>query len=155
MACARGYSGLIPEPLPQNAQQAMPDIKQYAEHKFKMEMEDDYSGLMTDQPFPQLPQPAILPPVEDNLPLIRRKTAELANSYDWDPHLSEEYFVAAPVTCFKHAPMADIWNNILVGMKVEVENTDCDNISEDFPDSFWVATVMKIIGYKAQLRYEG
>lgn len=140
MACARGYSGLIPEPLPQNTHQTMPDIKQYAEHKFKMEMEDDYSGLITDQPFPQLPQPAILPPVEENFPLIRRKTAELANSYDWDPHLSDEYFVAAPVTCFKHAPMADIWNNILVGMKVEVENTDCDNISEDFPDSFWVCS---------------
>lgn len=39
--------------------------------------------------------------------------------------------------------------------KVEVENTDCDSVSEAFPDSFWVATVIKIIGYKALLRYEG
>lgn len=38
---------------------------------------------------------------------------------------------------------------------MEVENTDCDDISDTFPDSFWVATVMKIVGYKAQLRYEG
>lgn len=63
--------------------------------------------------------------------------------------------MAAPVTCFKHAPMADIWENVMVGMKVEVENTDCDNVSDAFPDSFWVATVMRIVGYKAQLRYEG
>lgn len=51
--------------------------------------------------------------------------------------------------------MADSWDNITVGMKVEVQNTDCDNFSEDFPDSFWVATVLKIQGYKALLRYEG
>ncbi|XP_072383477.1 polycomb protein Sfmbt isoform X3 [Diabrotica undecimpunctata] len=63
--------------------------------------------------------------------------------------------IAAPVTCFKHAPMADIWDNIMVGMKVEIENTDCDNVSEAFADSFWVATVVRIVGYKAQLRYEG
>lgn len=44
------------------------------------------------------------------------------------------------------APMADSWDNITVGMKVEVQNTDCDNFSEDFPDSFWVATVLKIQG---------
>lgn len=151
MACARGYSGLVPEPLPQN----MPDIKQFADHKFKMELEEDYSGLVTDQTFPQVTQPIVLPPAEENLPLVRRKTAELANSYDWDPHLGEENFLAAPVTCFRHAPMVDIWSNILVGMKVEVENTDCDSATDAFPDSFWVATVMKIIGYKAQLRYEG
>lgn len=42
--------------------------------------------------------------------------------------------------------MADSWDNITVGMKVEVQNTDCDNFSEDFPDSFWVATVLKIQG---------
>lgn len=42
--------------------------------------------------------------------------------------------------------MADCWDNITVGMKVEVENTDCDNFCEDFPDSFWVATVLRIAG---------
>jgi hypothetical protein len=53
------------------------------------------------------------------------------------------------------APMADCWENITVGMKVEVENTDCDDFTESFPDSFWVATVLRIAGYKALLRYEG
>lgn len=40
-------------------------------------------------------------------------------------------------------------------MKVEVENTDCDEVCEAFPDSFWVATVLRISGYRALLRYEG
>ena len=40
-------------------------------------------------------------------------------------------------------------------MKVEVENTDCDEICEAYPDSFWVATVLRISGYRALLRYEG
>lgn len=39
------------------------------------------------------------------------------------------------------APMADCWDNITVGMKVEVENMDCDK-----PGSFWVASVMQIAG---------
>lgn len=44
------------------------------------------------------------------------------------------------------APMSDCWDNITTGMKVEVENFDCDNFSEDFPNSFWVATVLKVSG---------
>lgn len=155
MACARGYSGLIPEPLPQATQTSPESKPTYADHRFKMETHEDFSGLISDQPLPQLPQTPVLPAIEDNLPLIRRKAAELANTYDWDSHLDDDCFIAAPVTYFKHVPLADIWGNILVGMKVEVENTDCDNISDAFPDSFWVATVMKLIGYKALLRYEG
>lgn len=42
--------------------------------------------------------------------------------------------------------MSDCWDNITTGMKVEVENFDCDNFSEDFPNSFWVATVLKVSG---------
>lgn len=53
------------------------------------------------------------------------------------------------------APISEIWDNISVGMKVEVENTDCDEVCVDFPDVFWVATVLRISGYKALLRYEG
>ncbi|XP_056647986.1 polycomb protein Sfmbt isoform X1 [Diorhabda sublineata] len=155
MACARGYSGLIPEPLPQQNQNT-PDSKQhYAKYRFTMKMEDDFTDAYIDQPLPQLSPLSELPPIDDSLPLIRRKPAELANSFEWDSQFSDPYFIAAPVTCFKHAPMADIWDNIMVGMKVEVENTDCDNVSEAFADSFWVATVMRIVGYKAQLRYEG
>ncbi|KAJ3631401.1 hypothetical protein MTP99_012530 [Tenebrio molitor] len=154
MACARGYSGLIPEPLPLSQQQT-PENHHFAKHRFTMKTEDDFTNTVTDQEFPQLPPAPVLPPIDETVPLTRRKSAEPANSHDWDSQLNDQYFVAAPVTCFKHAPMCDIWENIMVGMKVEVENTDCDNVSDAFPDSFWVATVMKIVGYKALLRYEG
>lgn len=155
MACARGYSGLTPEPLPHTNQQ-LPDKQQYAEYKFKMEMEDDYTGMIADEPLPQLPPPPqIITAAEEALPYMRRKNAELANTHEWDNQLLDPHFFAAPVSCFKHAPIAEIWDNILVGMKVEVENTDCDDFSEAFRDSFWVATVLKITGYKALMRYEG
>lgn len=154
MACARGYSGLIPEPLPQSNQDTPESKHHYAKYRFSMKYEEEFQEGYIDARLPQLEKP-IMPPVDDTVPLVRRKPSELANSFSWDSQLSDRYFVAAPVTCFKHAPMADIWENIMVGMKVEVENTDCDNVSDTFPDSFWVATVMRIVGYKAQLRYEG
>ena len=38
--------------------------------------------------------------------------------------------------------MSDSWENITVGMKVEVQNNDCD-----LPNTvFWIATVLKIAG---------
>ncbi|XP_011311275.1 polycomb protein Sfmbt isoform X2 [Fopius arisanus] len=95
------------------------------------------------------------PVMPDELPVRRKRTADMAGSYDWTPQLTEPGFCAAPVSCFKHAPISEIWDNITVGMKVEVENTDCDEVCEAFPDSFWVATVLRISGYRALLRYEG
>lgn len=130
------------------------NTKQYGEYKFKMELEDEFSSSVSDEPLPQISAP---PPVisEDLLPHPRRKNAELANTHDWDHQLNERGFFAAPVSCFRHAPITEMWDNILVGMKVEVENTDCDDFSDAFHDSFWVATVLKITGYKALMRYEG
>lgn len=150
MACARGYSGLTPEPPPQNN-----DKQQYTQYKFRMEIEDDLSDMIADDPLPQLPPPPkILTAIEESLPYVRRKNAELANTHDWDNQLLDQNFNAAPVSCFIHAPINDIWDNISAGMKIEVENTDCDDNSA-FRDSFWVATVLKITGYKALVRYEG
>ncbi|XP_065347744.1 polycomb protein Sfmbt isoform X2 [Cloeon dipterum] len=121
-------------------------------------------------PLPPPPPPAMqpvatsqasLPPLLSNLPLedpplpIKRKGPELANTYEWKKQLEAPDFAAAAVTCFKHVPLSDLWENIVVGMKVEVENTDCDHFSEGVPASFWVATVLRIAGYKALLRYEG
>ena len=51
--------------------------------------------------------------------------------------------------------MNDCWQNIIVGMKVEVENRDTENYSGVFSSSFWVASVLRISGYHAHLRYEG
>jgi len=42
--------------------------------------------------------------------------------------------------------MADCWDDIAVGIKVEVVNTDCDNFSEEFPDYYWVASIVNIAG---------
>ncbi|XP_067009728.2 MBT domain-containing protein 1 isoform X2 [Anabrus simplex] len=145
LACAREYSELerqgqpIPKPLPVLNLAGMDD------------------SHVSDSSLP--PIAPVLPPLpavdEPLTPPMKRNRAELANTYEWKNQLSEPGFVAAPVSCFKHAPIADCWDNITVGMKVEVENTDCDDFSESFPDSFWVATVLRIAGYKALLRYEG
>ena len=51
--------------------------------------------------------------------------------------------------------MADCWDNIIVGMKVEVENQDSDTVPNVFSHAFWVATVLRISGYHALLRFEG
>ena len=49
-----------------------------------------------------------------------------------------------PVRC------ADGWDNIIVGMKVEVENSDAAPIPGVFHTAYWVATVLRISGYKAK-----
>ncbi|XP_070552732.1 MBT domain-containing protein 1-like [Ptychodera flava] len=74
-----------------------------------------------------------------------------SGTFDWSTYLTEINADAASVNCFKHSPMADNWEDIAVGMKVEVLNTDCDLSS----NVFWIAQVVKIAGYKVLLRYEG
>jgi hypothetical protein len=52
--------------------------------------------------------------------------------------------------CLRNVPhcSADGWDNIIVGMKVEVENSDAAPIPGVFHTAFWVATVLRISGYK-------
>ncbi len=50
--------------------------------------------------------------------------------------------------------MADCWDQITVGMKVEVECKPSDSPSS-FSPCFWVASILRLSGYKALLRYEG
>ena len=38
--------------------------------------------------------------------------------------------------------MSDSWENISIGMKVEVTNTDCELPT----DVYWIATVIKLAG---------
>ncbi|XP_013413115.1 MBT domain-containing protein 1 [Lingula anatina] len=72
-------------------------------------------------------------------------------SFDWSNYLNTTCAEAASISYFKHAPMSDSWDNIIVGMKVEVINSDVD-----LPSTvFWIATVIRIAGYKALIRYEG
>ncbi|XP_060603934.1 MBT domain-containing protein 1-like isoform X1 [Ruditapes philippinarum] len=75
----------------------------------------------------------------------------VVRSFDWGSYILGSHAEGAPVSCFKHVPMTDCWDNITVGMKVEVQNFDCDLQSM----VYWIATVIKLAGYKALLRYEG
>ncbi|CAG0880440.1 unnamed protein product [Cyprideis torosa] len=68
---------------------------------------------------------------------------DLARSFTYE--LTSSYF-AASVSSFKHVPLKNIWDNIQEGMKVEVQND---------ADKFWVATVLRLAGYYALLRFVG
>lgn len=122
-----------------------------------------YRDIMFEEEIPQIPKGSSLPPLcpqDEKIITVRRKPSEFLNSYDWIPQLSNPNFFAAPVSCFPHAPGYDVWKKaeVNVGMKVEVENTDCDTpeLKQGMsPHSFWVATVLRLCGYKALLRYEG
>jgi len=93
--------------------------------------------------------------MEDYIPPAKKSSHDLTHSYCWDTQLADSSFVAAPVSAFAHAPMSDGWDNIMVDMKVEVENSDADPIPGVFNTAFWVASVLRISGYKVLLRYEG
>lgn len=120
-----------------------------------------YRDILFEEEVPQLSKLSSLEPLcpqEEKIITVRRKPTEHANSYDWLPLLAKPHFYAAPVSCFRHAPGHDVWDRIAIGMKVEVENTDCDTPDLKLglsPHSFWVATVLRLCGYKALLRYEG
>ncbi|XP_070197617.1 MBT domain-containing protein 1-like isoform X1 [Littorina saxatilis] len=74
-----------------------------------------------------------------------------AKAFDWGGYLVASVAPAAPVSCFGHVPLSDSWDQIGVGMKVEVANTDCDL---SYP-VYWIASVVKVAGYTALMRYEG
>ncbi|KAH8262185.1 hypothetical protein KR038_008213 [Drosophila bunnanda] len=121
-----------------------------------------FKDVYPQDDLPQIPKYERLPtpcPQMEKIISIRRRMYDPTHSYDWLPRLSKENFNAAPVTCFPHAPGCEVWDNLGVGMKVEVENTDCDNIEViqpgQTPTSFWVATILEIKGYKALMSYEG
>ncbi|KAH9495238.1 MBT domain-containing protein 1 [Bulinus truncatus] len=78
---------------------------------------------------------------------------ESGRVFDWGPYLMSSQANAASVTCFKHVPMHDCWEQMIDGVLVEVPNTDLD-VGKDIK-VYWIATVLKIYGYKALLRYEG
>lgn len=42
------------------------------------------------------------PVILEDLPVRRKRTADMAGSYDWTSQLCEPGFCAAPVSCFRH-----------------------------------------------------
>ncbi|KAM6175268.1 MBT domain-containing protein 1 isoform 2-T2 [Erethizon dorsatum] len=71
--------------------------------------------------------------------------------FSWGNYINSNSFLAAPVTCFKHAPMGTCWGDISENVRVEVPNTDCSLPTK----VFWIAGILKLAGYNALLRYEG
>ncbi|XP_070707674.1 lethal(3)malignant brain tumor-like protein 2 [Pempheris klunzingeri] len=74
-----------------------------------------------------------------------------AAGFEWGAYLEKETSLAASVSCFRHAPLCAQWDDVAVGMKVEVLNTNAVLPSK----VHWIATVIQVAGYKALLRYEG
>ncbi|XP_074928164.1 MBT domain-containing protein 1 [Chelonoidis abingdonii] len=82
---------------------------------------------------------------------VKTKTAVPVEGFSWGNYITSNNLTAAPVTCFKHAPMGTCWGDISEGVRVEVPNTDCSLPTK----VFWIAGIMKLAGYNALLRYEG
>ncbi|XP_054608482.1 lethal(3)malignant brain tumor-like protein 2 [Dunckerocampus dactyliophorus] len=74
-----------------------------------------------------------------------------AAGFEWGAYLDKETSLGASVSCFSHAPMCSQWDDITVGTKVEVLNTNAVLPSK----VYWIATIIQMAGYKALLRYEG
>ncbi|KAI1886711.1 hypothetical protein AGOR_G00198610 [Albula goreensis] len=76
---------------------------------------------------------------------------DVAVGFDWGNYLKETGSIAAPVSCFRHVPLHTQWDEICVGLKVEVLNNDAVLPSK----VYWIASIVHLAGYKALLRYEG
>uniref|UniRef100_A0A3Q2FX96 FCS-type domain-containing protein n=1 Tax=Cyprinodon variegatus TaxID=28743 RepID=A0A3Q2FX96_CYPVA len=71
--------------------------------------------------------------------------------FDWGRYLGDGDVTGAPVSCFKHVPMGRSWSSVSEGVRVEVPNTD-----SGLPMKvYWIASIIKLAGFKALLRYEG
>ena len=59
--------------------------------------------------------------------------------------------------CYIQAPMSVVWDHIIIGMKVEVENKDSEvnQYPGVYSKSYWIASILRISGYYVLLRYEG
>ncbi|XP_071519932.1 uncharacterized protein [Panulirus ornatus] len=90
------------------------------------------------------PQPSVVPPEPLASPTYLPPpecTVDLEGSFSWSiPYLSDTNFRAVPVSCFRHAPMSECWEQMSAGMKVEVACGE-EGVTKD---AFWVATVVAI-----------
>ncbi|XP_047215539.1 MBT domain-containing protein 1-like [Girardinichthys multiradiatus] len=71
--------------------------------------------------------------------------------FDWGRYIGDGDVSGAPVSCFKHVLMGKSWGSVSEGVRVEVPNTD-----SGLPMKvYWIASIIKLAGFKALLRYEG
>ncbi|XP_012827090.1 MBT domain-containing protein 1 isoform X2 [Xenopus tropicalis] len=79
------------------------------------------------------------------------KAPVTVEGFSWGNYITSNNTAAAPVTCFRHAPMGNCWGDIAEGVRVEVPNTD-----SNLPTKvFWISGIVKLAGFNALLRYEG
>uniref|UniRef100_A0A8C3EY78 Mbt domain containing 1 n=1 Tax=Chrysemys picta bellii TaxID=8478 RepID=A0A8C3EY78_CHRPI len=72
---------------------------------------------------------------------VKTKTAAVpVEGFSWGNYITSNNLTAAPVTCFKHAPMGTCWGDISEGVRVEVPNTDCSLPTK----VFWIAGIVKL-----------
>ncbi|XP_062859200.1 lethal(3)malignant brain tumor-like protein 2 [Trichomycterus rosablanca] len=76
---------------------------------------------------------------------------DASSGFDWGSYLDNDGSIAAPVSCFRHVPLCAQWEDIEEGLRVEVLNTHTALLTK----VYWIATVIRLAGYKALLRYEG
>ena len=50
-------------------------------------------------------------------------------------------FEAAPVECFRHAPLSQTWRNVCAGLKAEVARKGVGKVA---PTTYWVATLLQV-----------
>ncbi|KAF0313416.1 Polycomb protein Sfmbt [Amphibalanus amphitrite] len=77
---------------------------------------------------------------------------ELASSFCWDHLMRKATFEAAPVECFRHAPLSQTWRNVCAGLKAEVAQK---GVGKGAPTTYWVATLLQVQGYRGLFRPEG
>jgi mbt repeat len=167
LSCARGFEEIVGEHAvtPVSAKIRKQQQAVHPPYKFKADQPKEegeekaailYQTMMPQEMVPQIIKPTMSSAHEDRHQSIRRKPpSEFANSFDWSEVINKDNFFAAPVMNFAHAPGNDVWSDIVVGIKVEVENVDFKDSEHHTATPFWIATIIKIHGYKAKLRYEG
>lgn len=172
LSCARGFEEIAGEQGIHMTGKSRAKQGSYPSYKFKVEQpkneSDDsdgpikvlYQTVMPQELVPQIIRPTMSSAHEDRHQSIRRKPpSEFSNSFDWSEIISRDDFFSAPVMNFAHAPGYEVWSDIVVGIKVEVENLDFkdgeQHSASHAATPFWIATIIKIHGYKAKLRYEG
>ncbi|XP_025064721.1 lethal(3)malignant brain tumor-like protein 2 isoform X4 [Alligator sinensis] len=70
----------------------------------------------------------------------------LVLGFDWGKYLQDHGYKAAPVSCFKHVPLFDQWDDVVKGMKVEVLNSDAVLPSR----VYWIASVIQTAAIHAK-----
>jgi len=71
-------------------------------------MDGPYKEEVKESDIPQEPHSLPVPVDEPaSTVMVKRNRSELANTYEWKSQLSEQGFIAAPVSCFSHVSSTD------------------------------------------------